>query len=424
MNVTSPRYALAVEALVMLLLLIYPTVMLIVKSGMNTVFLLMLFLAMSVALFRPAGMEKVHWHPEWAIYTLAMLAMTSAILISQSVHQSFSGHPHDATSRYFLAVPVFLLLQRMRLRIFSVLDFAFPVAAVIGLLMSENMQDGRYGIRTLDLIHFGDLELLLGILSLLSIESFTRAKLSNNTLKVLGFISGLMASFASGSRGGWLAIPIIIAIYFHIKTHRVSLRIAMSLLVVLALSIALLYSSNNTIQHRANALAHDVVTFNQGDRDTSTGLRWQLYSAAIEVFSHHPFVGVGPEGFALEMQPMLAAGKLTPLAAELGKGEVHNDFLSKAAGMGIFGILALLAIYLVPLKMFWHAANSNIPVAQRAGLLGVVFVVSFLVFGLTVEFLNLTLVTAFYSFTVAVLLAACYNIHHDRAPAQPISDKE
>jgi len=31
---------------------------------------------------------------------------------------------------------------------------------------------------------------------------------------------------------------------------------------------------------------------------------------------------------------------------------------------------------------------------------------------LTVEILNLTMATAFYSFTVAVLLAACYNVHY------------
>ena len=44
--------------------------------------------------------------------------------------------------------------------------------------------------------------------------------------------------------------------------------------------------------------------------------------------------------------------------------------------------------------------------------MGVVFVGGFLVFGLTAEILNLTLAIAFYSFTLAVLLAYCYNIHH------------
>ena len=32
-------------------------------------------------------------------------------------------------------------------------------------------------------------------------------------------------------------------------------------------------------------------------------------------------------------------------------------------------------------------------------------------FGWAVEFLSLTMATAFYGFAVAVLLAACYNVH-------------
>ena len=108
---------------------------------------------------------------------------------------------------------------------------------------------------------------------------------------------------------------------------------------------------------------------------------------------------------------MVEAGKLTPVAAEFGRGEVHNDILSKAAGMGVFGLLAMLAIYIVPFRLFWRATKSVSDQVKRAGILGITFVSGFFVFGLTVECLNLTMATAFYSFTVAVLLAACYNVH-------------
>src|SRR4030065_283894 len=96
------------------------------------------------------------------------------------------------------------------------------------------------------------------------------------------------------------------------------------------------------------------------------------------------------------MQPMEEAGKLTYLDAVYGRGEVHNDILSKAAGMGVF----------------WRATKSALAQVRSAGFLGLAFVSGFFVFGLTVEILNLTMATAFYSFTVAVLLAACYNVHY------------
>lgn len=405
------RYLSGVEKAAALLLLIYPTFMLAVKGGMNGVFILMLLLAFAVWMVRPIGVNAVVWKHKWTIYAAAMVAMSAAIFISQSYHQNYSAHPYDAASRYWLSIPVFLLLLRLGPYMFSALQFAFPVAAITGFLLMKDMW-GRSGIGTLDLIHFGDFELMLAVLSLFSIDWFERDKLTLRILKILGFAAGLAASFASGSRGGWLAIPVFIAIYIYFNAARVSLKIIVLTAIAGLLAAILLYSHNTTIHQRASELASDVATLDQGGRDTSTGIRWQLYKAAVDVFSRHPIFGVGPEGFALEMKSMVDAGKITPLAAELGRGEVHNDILSKAAGMGLFGLIAILAIYFVPFRLFWQATKSASEQVKRAGILGVTFVSGFFVFGLTVEILDLTMATAFYSFTVAVLLAACYNIHH------------
>jgi len=48
---------------------------------------------------------------------------------------NYAAHPHDAASRYWLAIPVFLLLQRLSTNVFSVLQFAFPAAAITGFLL-------------------------------------------------------------------------------------------------------------------------------------------------------------------------------------------------------------------------------------------------------------------------------------------------
>lgn len=411
MGINRSYYLFFVEKAVILLLLIYPTLMLAVRSGMNGVFLFMLLLACLVWIVRPTGKKAVKWQYEWKAYFVAMGAMSAAIFISQTYHQNYAAHPYDAASRYWLAIPVFLLLQRLHLNVFTVLQFAFPVAAITGFLLAKDL-GGRLGIGTLDLIHFGNFELILGVLSLFSIDWFGRDKLPLRILKVLGFIAGLAASFGSGSRGGWLAIPVFIAIFFYFKTSRVSLRMIVTSLLSAILVITIAYFGSASFHQRVNELANDVTVFDQGNRDTSTGIRWQLYKAAADVFSRHPIFGVGPEGFALEMKPMAEAGKITSVAAEYGRGEVHNDILSKAAGMGVFGLIAILAIYFVPFRLFWRATKSTSVQVKQAGILGITFVSGFFVFGLTAETLNLTMASAFYSFTVAVLLAACYNIHH------------
>jgi O-antigen ligase len=356
-------------------------------------------------------MAATEWNKEWTIYAVSMVGMTAAILISQGYHQNYFPHPYDGASRYWLAIPVFLFLRRLNLNIFSMLQYSFPVAAITGFLLAKDV-GGRSGIHTLDLIHFGDFEMILGVLSLFSINWLGHDKLPLRIIKVLGFAAGVAASFASGSRGGWLALPAFVVIFFYFHAAGKSRIIIAVTAGIVALVSVLLYSFNTTVHQRVGDVRYEVSVLNQGNQDTSTGVRWQLYKAAVEIFSKQPLFGVGPDGFALEMTPMLEAGKITPLAAEYGRGEVHNDILCKAAGMGIFGLVAMLAVYLVPIWLFWKASKSIFGSVKRTGILGTVFVSGFFVFGLTVEMLNLTLAIAFYSFTVAVLLAFCYNIHH------------
>jgi len=338
------RYLSFIEATATLLLLVYPAAMLAVKGGMNGVFLLMLMLALAVWLVRPRGVNAVAWQREFTVYALSMFAMSAAIFISQSYLQNYTAHPHDAASRYWLAIPVFLLLQRLHPKVFTALQFAFPAAAIIGLLMAKDMGTvlgNRMGIDTLDLIHYGDFELMLGMLSLLCVDWFGRDGWLLRILKFTGFAAGVIASIASGSRGGWLAIPMFIAVLVYFSRSRISRKIVLASVSAALVAVSIAYFTSSTLQKRVNGLVNDVTVFDRGSRDTSTGIRLQLFKAAVEVFAHHPVFGVGPEGFALQMQPMLEAGKLTPVAAELGRGEVHNDLLSKAAGMGIFGLMAI-----------------------------------------------------------------------------------
>jgi O-antigen ligase len=405
-----------------LLLLVYPSLMLTVRGGMNGVFILALLMALLAWPFGKYREDGLFGRRDIHLYVLAMFGLTIAIFFSESYWQHYSGRSYDAASRYWLSIPIFLWLSCMESRVFRSLQIAFPVAAISGFLLTDEMW-GRSGIGTLDLIHFGDMALILGVMSLFSVDWFGRDNAVLRTLKIVGFIAGVAASFGSGSRGGWLAIPVFIVIFLFFHRHRIPLR-AMAGIVALSLSsMAALYAFNGTINQRMNALAHDIRHYQTGNRDTSIGIRWQLYTAAIDIISRHPVVGVGPTGFAREMQPMMEAGKLTPEAANLGHGEVHNDVLSKTVGMGIFGLGAILLIYIVPFRMFWRASKSNMREVRRTGILGVTFVSGIGIFGLTVEFLNLTMAAAFYAFTVAVLLAACQGIQQG-TPDSNIYDKD
>lgn len=268
--------------------------------------------------------------------------------------------------------------------------------------------------------------LLFGALSLLSVNWFGKYAWLLRAFKWMGFAFGMVAAMQSGTRGALLAIPVLIGIYLLFRGIRVTFR-ALILSAVLGIAaIGVIYFSSPTMQQRLEVLSNDIVTYQKGNRDTSTGVRWQLNIAAIEIFLRNPIAGVGPEvvggapdGFAREMQKLLEEGKLTPIAAEVDMCcHPHNEILAKAADLGVIGLAALLALYFVPMHMFWRAMRSDQREKKIAGLLGISFIGAHIAFGMTVGLLGLTMTAAFYAFSVAMLLAASYNTHK---PDTPIS---
>ncbi len=412
MNPTQPpsRALQVLTTLSAAALFAYPVLTISVKGGTNTVLLFLLLLALWVRFFPPHDLPPSQWgQPTWRPYVWAMLALPLVTLISQLVNQSFSGHAHDAPARYFLALPVFFLLQRLPLRAFEGLLPGCALATLAGLFLSEQKIGGRTGLSvpTLDAIHYGDFALLLGILSLCGLLYTTHVRLRG--LYLLGGLAGLTATVLSGSRGSWLALPVLILI--PLLQSGCSWKKILVAVLLAGLASAVVIAQSATVQKRLHVLKTDWIAWEAGNLDTASGVRFQLYGAALRTLANNPLLGVGPTGFSQEMDRQGKMGQITPYAASLGKGDVHSDLLSKAAGMGLPGLLALLAVYLVPLRLFRRAARLS-PLQRHYALLGTIFVVACFIFGLTVEFLNLTMATAFYSLGVSILLAACYNQHH------------
>jgi len=409
-------YHASLEKAVMFLLLMYPSAFLLVKGGMNGTMILMLLFAVIVSLVPPAGLSAPVWKKEWWGYVAAMFGMSAAILISQLVNHDLLARPHDAASRYWLALPIFWLLLRLRPNVFTALQYAFPLAAILGWLFAEDKGSG-FTLPWLNKILFGDYLLLLGTLSLFGVDWFGKDSPFLRSLKWAGFAFGLLAALHSGTRGALLAIPVFIAIYIYFRGSRLSFKMLVSSLVLGVALIGVAYFGSQTVQQRLHELSNDVAIYEQGNKDTSTGIRWQLNIAAVDIFLRHPIVGAGPEvvggkadGFAKEIQQMFEAGKLSAGAAEVGRCcQAHNEILAKAADLGLLGIAALLALYFIPLRLFWRATKESRHATRRAGILGITFVSGHFVFGLTAGLLGLTMTAAFYAFSVAVLLAACYN---------------
>lgn len=389
--------------------------MIAIQGGMNTIFLLLLLISISVLIFRPSSMSPVVWDKEMVAYLVAMAALPIAIFFSQSYYHDYSAPPYDAASRFLLAVPVFLLLRRVKFNVVAVVQYGFPLGAIVGLMLGDEIS-GRMRTPFLDAIHFGDFELIMGMMSLVSINWVSRDTLALRVFKISGFLAGAYATLLSGTLGAWIAIPMFLAIIIYFKVLKFSGKQSALILLTVLSAGYLSYNFNEKIRGLIDVPLNRELAMFQGNLDTDIGVRLQLYKAATLIFVQNPLFGVGTEGFKDQMAQMQQSGEITAKAAFAGRGEVHNEILSRTVSSGIFGLVAILLIYLVPLKIFFQRTRSGSGQVRKAGILGFTFVSGFFVYGLSVDVLNLTMASAFYSFTVAVLLAASLNIHHAEQP--------
>ncbi len=402
---------LAASRIVMLILLAYPILLLTVKGGMNGAFFLLVIVALFYLFRAPRPPAKELWDSYSIAFAAAMASPLVAVFLSQAYHGNLTPPAYDGPSRFLLAVPVFLALRQMEMRTFTALQYGLPLGALAALVsvlvIPRDWKDHPLASQFSNHIHYGDSALMLGILSVLSIHWAQRDRFPVLALKVCGLAAGLYLSAQSGARGGWAAIPVFVVLWVLLSRHpgKPWRKLAIGAASVTLVAV-LSYAFVETVQDKANMIYSDLGNFVHGQKDTSLGIRLQLWGAALHLFAEYPVFGVGPGGFAQAMGPLSEGGIITQAAAGYGRGEVHSEILAKAAGLGIFGLLSILSVYFVPLAIFIRAARSAAGPARKAAFMGICFVVGFFIFGLSVEIFNLKMTAAFYSLTVAVLLAA------------------
>ena len=408
------KNSLATNRIIMLILLCYPVLLLTVQGGMNALFFLLLILSVFCLHRAPESLHKDQWDAYTLAFALAMASPIFAVFLSQSYHGEFTARSYDGPSRFLLAIPIYLALRQIKISTLTMLQYGLPLGAISALLVVFIVADHqpffpRAGNTFVNPIHFGDLALIMGFLSLFSINWAGRDPLYIVILKSLGLLAGLFVSVQSESRGGWIAIPVVLLTWLIIQNkERGLLRLLMTMVPPLLFGITS-YFLINIIHQRVDEVYSDIVAAWHGNLDTSIGIRLQLWKTALYLFRENPIFGVGPNGYAPLMSTLTQSGLITEMAAYNGRGEVHNFIFASMARLGIFGLLSALAIFFVPFVIFIKTTKSDLATQRKAAMMGICLVLGFFIFGLSVETFNLKMVAAFYSLTLAVLLAIATN---------------
>ncbi|WP_133117954.1 O-antigen ligase family protein [Burkholderia ubonensis] len=316
----------------------------------------------------------------------------------------------DPLLRLALSIPSFFLLASLPSRQLRLVQWGFVAGAlatgawaVYATLHPEVWFDpGRLGNSFTNPIPFGDTALLLAFLAIASIpRTESVVPPMEVAVKLVALIGGIYASYLSGTRGGWIAIPMLL--WFAIAgKHWLADRRARVIFVAVLAGCVIVAASTHGISTRFAAIGSDVQEMQEGNSSTSTGARLDLWRASAQIYAAHPVLGVGRGSLESALGELAKRGEVPKFVVN---GRAHSEFFSVLAEMGTLGILALLTLYGATFAAFWRARRSTDPDTVVAAYLGMSLVGSTILFGLTIDVLTLVMNVAFFGLTAVTLLA-------------------
>lgn len=330
----------------------------------------------------------------------------------------------DRPSRYLLAMPCLFFLLAFPPR-GNCLAMGIAVGAagagLTGLYQIHVMHLARATGYT-NAIQYGNLGLLLSVMSGLWLAAQWRhCPWWQRLLLLAGTVLGLIGSIYSQTRGGWLALLIVVPAcgWILLRTQPIQRVLAWSLGLLAAVA---LLSQTAVVQQRVDQAWQQWQTYaSHQDNANSVGYRLDLWRMAWSIGWERPLVGWGPEGFDAQTARRVADGRMPVGALQLH--HAHNEVLDVFAKHGVPGVALLLAFYAIPLWLFWPTAARGAGAARPADrealalrLVGLSLPLSYAGFGFTQVFLAHNSGNLFYLFMCMLVLAALHGRRRRLAP--------
>ena len=357
---------------------------------------------------------------QFKIVSLCLIAYTLAIFLSQLCRWSFYHRAYLDTSPFLYFIPVYLFVSWRRIDIGRWLQLIIPIV-VIGAYWStfyhhrelanpDWVKDHRLAPYFLDPLVFGQLTLTLGLMGLSTIQVYKSGikNIALITWSSIGFFLSLYLSIQSGSRTGWLAIPLVL---FLIVVNKLKWSLRKSIPIGIFFSVLasfILYQTSPIIHDRIILAFDEIISYPWHGGiapDTSVGLRITFQRLGWFYFSQSPIYGWGTGGYT----SIKDAAEVLSFSSQFARDFVnsalfHNELTTQMVRYGLFGIAGYLLAVIVPLIIGIKNLTSNNPIVKRSALLLVCFIICQIISGITDEFLNLKGMVAFYAYLVSTLL--------------------
>ncbi|UYY86915.1 O-antigen ligase family protein [Alcaligenes sp. SMD-FA] len=312
----------------------------------------------------------------------------------------------DLISRYLLLLPVLYALSKATLKPGWIsASFALGSLSCLWLVYAQlggELHNGRvYGYT--GAIQFGNIALLLGLFCLTALLAQWRTKefrRGPGALYALGALAGLFASLASGSRGGWIALPLALAILIIGYTpKRYAVRGITSCALVVLLAGALLTQSS-FVQERYKLAAQDITQFQEGNANTSIGARLAIWQANWELIKQRPIVAWSNIEYQEALEQLTQNRADAPII--LGLANSHNNYIETWLHFGISGLFLLISLFSFCFYHFITNIFHKNPLIKQSAINGSILIVVYSISNLTQNMMERNNTLLFFLLSLSV----------------------
>ncbi len=376
-------------------MLLYPATMFIQKEIKTEYFAALVF--MSFYGFLSGRIRPSQYHLERKDYlVLFSFALITIIAWVSYAHFGFQEYAKQRVEKYtwfLLAIPVYYLFLYTKPRMEIVWAgvvvgcfVAFGRAVLEELSLVDeiawaNMQGRANG--SMHPIRFGDLSLLMGCIALSGAVNLTKLKPYARIIGMTAFIVAIGASVMSESRGGWIALPLLLlfVIISRIRSSASKWKaVIVTGVVILVVGFAL-FSFSATIQKRINMAVSDIELYLAGSSKSPIGARFDMFETALSIFNESPLFGVGVGAYHDYAKKYFKSSDREMSAEVVIWKNPHNEFFLQAATRGVIGVLSILILMM---SILIRGLDNSAISAQFASTNLVLIALGYSIFGLTI----------------------------------------
>jgi O-antigen ligase len=333
---------------------------------------------------------------------LCLSATVLSLLLTQAIRGDISAASYDGPVRLLAALPILIAIYKHRINFPKLLSLVIPLA-LLGILIFAKLSTHIYGERLtnhyLDPIFWGNFSIILGFMSFASIQSQDHPLLK--IYKFSGLALGITMSLMSQSRAGWIAAIIMALVWLALNRKELTFKKLVVITFASLLTLVLLFILVDSFSARVNGAITEISGWlNKTQTESATGFRLTMWKMTTHLFSQSPWVGYGEfSTLPVTRDPYILSFADAESIMTIQCCGPHNEVAAQTLRSGVFGILALLATYMIPMYIFLRSKIN------QSTVMGMMLCTGVFICGFATEMLGLKISYTFYAILTSGLMA-------------------